>query len=120
MRVEQNNFRDMFSVYLSVTEQAQHVFCVSPAARVTYAGLTGEEGLEDFPLQAFQHGDVSLPRKSPAHGASALHVSVDGHGVSGSQHNQNNWLIAYFAPYRWLRFTGVINEKATSPGEDAA
>ncbi|HFO8947164.1 TPA: hypothetical protein ACHLBM_005127, partial [Escherichia coli] len=28
------------------------------------------------------------------------------------QHNQNDWLIAYFAPYRWLRFTGVINEKS--------
>lgn len=55
---------------------------------------------------------VSLPRKSPAHGASALHVSVDGHDVSGLQHNQNDLLIAYFAPYRWLRFTGVINEKS--------
>ncbi|WP_335887537.1 hypothetical protein, partial [Escherichia coli] len=33
-------------------------------------------------------------------------------GVSGLQHNQNDWLIAYFAPYRWLRFTGVINEKS--------
>ncbi|KAA2050857.1 hypothetical protein EA227_26560 [Escherichia coli] len=39
-------------------------------------------------------------------------MSVDGHGVSGLQHNQNDWLIAYFAPYRWLRFTGVINEKS--------
>ncbi|HHO5246020.1 TPA: hypothetical protein ACRVA3_005141, partial [Escherichia coli] len=35
-----------------------------------------------------------------------------GHDVSGLQHNQNDWLIAYFAPYRWLRFTGVINEKS--------
>ncbi|EFD9216041.1 hypothetical protein UL79_20155 [Shigella dysenteriae] len=39
-------------------------------------------------------------------------MSVDGHDVSGLQHNQNDWLIAYFAPYRWLRFTGVINEKS--------
>ncbi|AUY70810.1 hypothetical protein CCZ13_26270 [Escherichia coli] len=39
-------------------------------------------------------------------------MSADGHGVSGLQHNQNDWLIAYFAPYRWLRFTGAINEKS--------
>ena len=57
MRVEQNNFRDMFSVYLSVTAQAQHVFCVSPAARVAHTGLAGEEWLKAFPLQTFQHGD---------------------------------------------------------------
>ncbi|TFA04686.1 hypothetical protein BON81_00945 [Escherichia coli] len=37
-------------------------------------------------------------------------MSADGHGVSGLQHNQNDLLIAYFAPYRWLRFTGAINE----------
>ncbi len=36
MRVEQNNFRDMFSVYLSGPPQTQHVFCVSPAARVAH------------------------------------------------------------------------------------
>ncbi|GDU25467.1 hypothetical protein BvCmsSINP032_02835 [Escherichia coli] len=57
MRVEQNNFRDMFSVYLSVTAQAQHVFCVSPAVRVAHTGLAGEEWLKAFPLQAFQYGD---------------------------------------------------------------
>ncbi|CAM4506456.1 hypothetical protein ESCO107193_24990 [Escherichia coli] len=61
MGVEQNNFRDMLSVYLPVTAQAQHVFCVSPAARVTYAGLAGKEGLKTFPLQAFQHGDGGDP-----------------------------------------------------------
>ena len=88
MRVEQNNFRDMFSVYLSGPPQTQHVFCVSPTARVAHTGLAGEEWLEAFPLQTFKHGDggdvrivlasdVSfIPRKSPAHGASALHVSV--------------------------------------------
>ncbi len=103
MGVEQNNFRDMFSVYLSGPPQTQHVFGVSPAARVAHTGLAGEEGLEAFPLQTFQYGDggdvrirsgfgmcVGLLRKSPAHGASALHVSVDGHGVSGLQHNQND------------------------------
>ena len=57
MRVEQNNFRDMFSVYLSVTAQTQHVFGVFPAVRVTYAGLAGEEWMKAFPLQAFQYGD---------------------------------------------------------------
>ncbi len=57
MGVEQNNFRDMLSVYLSGPPQTQHVFGVFPAARVTYAGLTGEEGLKALPLQTFQHGD---------------------------------------------------------------
>ena len=57
MGVEQNNFRDMLSVYLPVTAQAQHVFCVSPAARVTYAGLAGEEWLKAFLLQIFRDGD---------------------------------------------------------------
>lgn len=32
MGVEQNDFRDMFSVYLSGPPQTQHMFCVSPAA----------------------------------------------------------------------------------------
>lgn len=53
MRVEQNNFRDMFSVYLSGPPQTQHVFCVSPAARVAHTGLAGEEWLKAFPLQIF-------------------------------------------------------------------
>ncbi len=57
MRVEQNNFRDMFSVYLSGPPQTQHVFCVSPTARVAHTGLAGEEWLKAFPLQAFQYGD---------------------------------------------------------------
>ncbi|GDL91647.1 hypothetical protein BvCmsKSP008_00038 [Escherichia coli] len=57
MRVEQNNFRDMFSVYLSGPPQTQHVFCVSPAARVAHTGLAGEEWLKAFPLQIFQDGD---------------------------------------------------------------
>ncbi|GCK18826.1 hypothetical protein BvCmsB22A_03566 [Escherichia coli] len=57
MRVEQNNFRDMFSVYLSGPPQTQHVFCVPPAARVAHTGLAGEEWLKAFPLQAFQYGD---------------------------------------------------------------
>ncbi len=48
MRVEQNNFRDMFSVYLSGPPQTQHVFCVSPTARVAHTGLAGEEWLEAF------------------------------------------------------------------------
>ncbi len=61
MGVEQNNFRDMLSVYLPVTAQTQHVFCVSPAARVAHAGLAGEEGLKAFPLQAFQHCDCGDP-----------------------------------------------------------
>ena len=57
MGVQQNDFRDMLSVYLPVTAQTQHVFGIFPAARVAYAGLAGEEGLKAFPLQAFQHGD---------------------------------------------------------------
>ncbi|SQN88842.1 Uncharacterised protein [Escherichia coli] len=61
MGVQQNNFRDMLSVYLPVTAQTQHVFCVFPAVRVTHAGLAGEEGLKAFPLQAFQHGDGGDP-----------------------------------------------------------
>ncbi len=47
----------MLSVYLPVTAQTQHVFGVSPAARVAHAGLAGKEGLKTFPLQAFQYGD---------------------------------------------------------------
>ncbi|WP_435366569.1 DEAD/DEAH box helicase [Escherichia coli] len=47
----------MFSVYLSGPPQTQHVFCVSPAARVAHAGLAGEEWLKTFLLQAFQYGD---------------------------------------------------------------
>ncbi len=105
MRVEQNNFRDMFSVYLSGPPQTQHVFCVSPAARVAHTGLAGEEWLKAFPLQAFQYGDggnvrivycgkyAGLHRKYWEHSASVLRVSADGHGVSGS-HNQNDWLVA--------------------------
>ena len=57
MRVEQNNFRDMFSVYLSGPPQTQHMFGVSPAARVAHTGLAGEERLKAFPLQIFQDGD---------------------------------------------------------------
>ncbi|CTW27466.1 Uncharacterised protein [Escherichia coli] len=47
----------MFSVYLSGPPQTQHVFCVSPAARVAHTDLAGEKGLKTFPLQAFQYGD---------------------------------------------------------------
>ncbi len=57
MGIEQDDFRDMLSVYLPVTAQTQHVFGVSPAARVAHAGLTGEEGLKALPLQTFQHSD---------------------------------------------------------------
>ncbi|EMZ81894.1 hypothetical protein L340_0363 [Escherichia coli E2265] len=53
MGVQQDDFRDMLSVYLPVTAQTQHVFGVSPAARVAHAGLAGEEGLKALPLQAF-------------------------------------------------------------------
>lgn len=61
MGVQQDDFRDMLSVYLPVTAQTQHVFGIPPAARVTYAGLAGKEGLKAFPLQAFQHGDGGDP-----------------------------------------------------------
>ena len=57
MGVEQNNFRHMLTGYLSGPSQTQHVFGVSPAARVAHAGLAGEERLKTFPLQAFQYGD---------------------------------------------------------------
>ena len=46
MGVQQDDFRDMLSVYLPVTAQTQHVFCVSPAARVAHTGLAGEERLK--------------------------------------------------------------------------
>ncbi|ESE04527.1 hypothetical protein HMPREF1615_03293, partial [Escherichia coli 908632] len=57
MGVQQDDFRDMLSVYLPVTAQTQHVFGIPPAARVTYAALAGEERLKAFLLQAFQYGD---------------------------------------------------------------
>ncbi len=57
MGVQQDDFRDMLSVYLSGPPQTQHVFGVSPTARVAHMGLAGEEWLEAFPLQTFQHGD---------------------------------------------------------------
>ncbi len=78
MRVEQNNFRDMFSVYLSVTAQAQHVFCVSPAARVAHTGLAGEEWLKAFPLQAFQYGDGGDVRIVLASGRVFLFPEIPG------------------------------------------
>ncbi len=106
MRVEQNNFRDMFSVYLSGPPQTQHVFGIFPAALVAHTGLAGEERLKAFPLQIFgdgNGGNVRIPftagevcrssQKYWVHGVSVLHVSADGHGVSGL-HDQNDLLIA--------------------------
>lgn len=106
MGVQQDDFRDMLSVYLPVTAQTQHVFGVSPAARVAHTGLAGEEWLKAFPLQAFQYGDGGMyayrslrevcrssPQKYWVHSASVLRVSADGHGVSGL-HDQNDLLIA--------------------------
>ncbi|GCL75898.1 hypothetical protein ExPECSC048_04493 [Escherichia coli] len=81
MRVEQNNFRDMLSVYLPVTAQTQHVFGIPPAARVTYAGLAGEEGLKAFPLQAFQHGDGGDVCIVPAPGGVFIFPENPGHMV---------------------------------------
>ncbi|CTW94675.1 Uncharacterised protein [Escherichia coli] len=57
MGVEQNNFRDMLTGYLSGPPQTQHVFCVFPAALVAHAGLAGKERLKAFLLQIFQDGD---------------------------------------------------------------
>ncbi len=57
MRVEQNNFRDMFSVYPSGPPQTQHVFGIFPAALVAHTGLAGEERLKAFPLQIFRDGN---------------------------------------------------------------
>ncbi|GAB7583774.1 hypothetical protein OkiPb00131_15010 [Escherichia coli] len=55
------------------------------------------ENLVATDYQMVRHPDIHqaqyLPRKSPAHSASVLRVSADGHGVSGS-HNQNDWLVA--------------------------
>ncbi len=105
MRVEQNNFRDMFSVYLSGPPQTQHVFGIFPAALVAHTGLAGEERLKAFPLQIFQTVMVGMyayrslrevcrsSQKYWVHGVSVLHVSADGHGVSGL-HDQNDLLIA--------------------------
>ena len=47
----------MLTGYLSGPPQTQHVFGVSPAARVAHTGLAGEERLKAFLLQIFQDGD---------------------------------------------------------------
>ena len=78
MGVEQNNFRDMLSVYLSGPPQTQHVFGVFPAVRVTYAGLAGEEWLKAFPLQAFQYGDGGDVRIVLASGRVFLFPEIPG------------------------------------------
>ncbi len=78
MGVEQNDFRDMFSVYLSGPPQTQHVFCVSPAARVAHTGLAGEEWLKAFPLQAFQYGDGGDVRIVLASGRVFLFPKIPG------------------------------------------
>lgn len=57
MRVEQNNFRDMFFVYFFGLLQMQYVFCVFLVVWVVYMGLVGEEWLKVFLLQIFQYGD---------------------------------------------------------------
>ncbi len=57
MGVQQDDFRDMLSVYLPVTAQTQHVFGIPPTALVATRGLAGEEWLKAFPLQIFQDGD---------------------------------------------------------------
>ena len=45
------------SLAVSGTAQAQHVFCMLPAALVTDACLAGKERLKTFTLQALQQGD---------------------------------------------------------------
>ncbi len=104
MGVEQNNFRDMLSVYLPVTRRRSMCLCI-PGGPVTHTGLAGEEWLKAFLLQIFRDGDggnvrivftaggMSVFPKYSVHGASVLRVSADDHDVSGS-HNQNDWLIA--------------------------
>ena len=47
--------------FISPSRRRRSMFGVSPAARVAHAGLAGEEWLEAFPLQAFQHGDGGDP-----------------------------------------------------------
>ncbi len=105
MGVEQNDFRDMFSVYLSGPPQTQQMLWI-PAARVAHTGLAGEEWLKAFPLQAFQYGDGGNVRISFTAGSMPVFTENtgnivhqffvcqwDGHGVSGS-YNQNDWRVA--------------------------
>ena len=104
MGVEQNDFRDMLSGYLSGPPQTQHVFGASPAARVTYAGLAGEEWLKAFPLQAFQYGDGGM-YVVLASGRVFIFPKIPGYMVhqffvcqrtvtAYLVYNQNDWLIA--------------------------
>ena len=81
MGVQQDDFRDMLSVYLPVTAQTQHVFGVSPAARVAHAGLAGEEGLKALPLQAFQYGDGGNVRIAFTAGGMPVFPKNTGHIV---------------------------------------
>ncbi len=110
MGVEQNNFRHMLTGYLSGPPQTQHMFGIFPAALVAHTGLAGEERLKAFPLQIFRDGDggnVRIPftaggvpvfQKYSGRGTSVLRVSV-GAPDGSDLHDQNDWLIAYFAPY---------------------
>lgn len=110
MGVEQNNFRHMLTGYLSGPPQTQHMFGIFPAALVAHTGLAGEERLKAFPLQIFQTVMVGMyayrslrevcrsSQKYSGRGTSVLRVSV-GAPDGSDLHDQNDWLIAYFAPY---------------------
>ena len=60
MGVEQNDFRDMFSVYLSRPPQTQHMFGIFRRLWSRTRGLAGEERLKALPLQIFQDGDGGM------------------------------------------------------------
>ena len=61
MRVEQNNFRDLFAGNLPLPTQAQHVLCMLATPRVTNTGLAGKERLKALTLQIFKNGNGWYP-----------------------------------------------------------
>ena len=57
MRIQDDDFRHLLTVYLTSATQAQHVFGVFPLALVANLCLAGKERLKAFTLQAFEDGD---------------------------------------------------------------
>ena len=100
----------MLTGYLSGPPQTQHMFGIFPAALVAHTGLAGEERLKAFPLQIFQTVMVGMYAYRSLRRCAGLpkilgtwYISssrVSGALPDGSDlHDQNDWLIAYFAPY---------------------
>ena len=57
MAVEDDDFRDVLTVYLPGATQAEQMFCVLPATRVTHTALAGKKGMKPFTLEVLQQGD---------------------------------------------------------------